>query len=247
HVLNKSAFFLVKQTEKLLSKVEQSPSKTMQAALSPVMIALIADKLLKHLDIDIKVGIAACISEITRITAPDCPYDDEKMKVVFQLIVSSFENLSDVSSRSYPKRATILETVAKVRSCLMLLDLECDQMIIEMFNYFLKTIRPHHDEVIFSSMETIMTLIFDESEDVSPDLLKPILITLKRDNEEVIPVSKNLAETVIKNSNPKLRPYLAQAIKSLGSSAKDYSEAVAAVLGENPSVTERSNENSLKD
>lgn len=60
---------------------------------------------------------------------------------VFQLIVSSFENLADQSSRSYGKRAAILETVAKVRSCVVMLDLECDALILEMFQHFLKAIR----------------------------------------------------------------------------------------------------------
>ena len=60
---------------------------------------------------------------------------------VFQLIVSSFENLSDKSSKSYGKRAMILETVAKVRSCVVMLDLECDGLIVEMFQHFLKDIR----------------------------------------------------------------------------------------------------------
>jgi hypothetical protein len=60
---------------------------------------------------------------------------------VFQLIVSSFENLDDKSSRSYVKRASILETVAKVRSCVVMLDLECDALIIEMFQHFFKAVR----------------------------------------------------------------------------------------------------------
>lgn len=63
------------------------------------------------------------------------------MQDVFQLIVSSFENLSDKSSRSYVKRTSILETVAKVRSCVVMLDLECDALILEMFQHFLKAIR----------------------------------------------------------------------------------------------------------
>lgn len=63
------------------------------------------------------------------------------LQEVFQLIVSSFENLSDKSSRSYAKRTSILETVAKVRSCVVMLDLECDALIIEMFQHFLEAIR----------------------------------------------------------------------------------------------------------
>ena len=80
------------------------------------------------------------------------------MQEVFQLIVSSFENLSDKSSRSYTKRTSILETVAKVRSCVVMLDLECETLILEMFQNFFKSIRDYHPENVFSSMETIMTL-----------------------------------------------------------------------------------------
>ncbi|XP_057803846.1 LOW QUALITY PROTEIN: sister chromatid cohesion protein PDS5 homolog C-like [Salvia miltiorrhiza] len=221
---------LLDRVEELLSKVEQSPPKTMQNALTPLMKALVMEVLLEHSDIDVKVGVASCISEITRITAPDAPYDDDKMKDVFQLIVSSFENLSDVSSRSHEKRVTILETVAKVRSCVIMLDLECDQMIVDMFQHFLKAIRANHSEMIFTSMETIMTLVIEESEDISPDLLAPILATLRRNNQEVTPIARKLAERVIQNAADKLRPCLRQAVTSLETSFDEYSEVVASVF-----------------
>lgn len=64
-----------------LSEVEQSPPDSMQNALSPLMKGLVGGKLFKHSDVDVKVAVAACISEITRITAPDAPYDDDQMKV----------------------------------------------------------------------------------------------------------------------------------------------------------------------
>ncbi|XP_022892679.1 neurofilament heavy polypeptide-like [Olea europaea var. sylvestris] len=220
---------LLDQTEDNLSKVEQSPGKSMQAALSPLMKALVADELLKHSDIDVKVAVASCINEITRITAPDAPYDDERMKDIFQLIVSSFEHLSDKSSRSYAKRAMILETVSKVRSCVIMLDLECDQMIIEMFQHFLKTIRDYHPENIFSSMETIMILVIEESEDISPELLTVLLASVKRNSEELLPVAMKLGERVFEKCGVKLKPYLTRTVKSLGISLDDYSEVVASI------------------
>jgi hypothetical protein len=61
--------------------VEQSPVKSMQNALSPSQNALVTDQLFRHSNIDVKVAVASCISEITRITAPDAPYDDDRMKV----------------------------------------------------------------------------------------------------------------------------------------------------------------------
>lgn len=60
---------------------------------------------------------------------------------IFQLTVGAFAKLSPVSSRCYTKAISILDTVAKVRSCLVMLDLELDELIIEMFQHFLKFIR----------------------------------------------------------------------------------------------------------
>lgn len=53
----------------------------MQGALVPSMGALISDGLIKHLDMDVRVSVASCLSEVARITAPEPPYKDEIMKV----------------------------------------------------------------------------------------------------------------------------------------------------------------------
>ncbi|KAE8056284.1 hypothetical protein FH972_013070 [Carpinus fangiana] len=230
---------LLDRVENCLSRVEQSPTKSMQNALSPSLKALVADKLFRHSDVDVKVAVASCISEITRITAPDAPYDDDQMKDIFQLIVSSFENLSDNSSRSYTKRTSILETVAKVRSCVVMLDLECDALILEMFQNFLKAIRDYHPENVFSSMETIMTLVIEESEDISLELLTPILDSVKKDNEEVLPLARKLAERVLESCTTKVKPYLIQAVKTLGISFDDYSKVVASICQETSGADEQ--------
>ncbi|XP_014501197.1 transcriptional regulator ATRX [Vigna radiata var. radiata] len=230
---------LLDQVESFLSKVEQSPSNSMQIALSPSLKALIADKLLRHSDDDVKVAVASCISEITRITAPDAPYDDDQMKEVFQLIVSSFENLHDTLSRSYAKRTSILETVAKVRSCVVMLDLECDALILEMFQHFFKAIREYHPENVFSSMETIMTLVLEESEDISLDLLSTLLARVKKDDEEAFPIAKKLGERVLESCATKLKPYLGQAVKSLGIPMGDYSLVLSSICQDTSDALEK--------
>ncbi|KAK3211330.1 hypothetical protein Dsin_016036 [Dipteronia sinensis] len=230
---------LLDQIESCLSRVEQSPSKSMQTALYPSLKALVTDQVFRHSDVDVNVAVAACISEITRITAPDAPYEDDQMKEVFQLIVSSFENLSDKSSRSFAKRTSILETVAKVRSCVVMLDLECDALLVEMFQHFLKAIRDDHPENVFACMETIMTLVVEESEDISQELLSPILACVKKDNEEVLPIARKLGEKVLESSAAKLKPYLLQAVKSSGISLDDYSKVVASICQEVPGAVEQ--------
>ncbi|KAL5698903.1 hypothetical protein ACHQM5_029878 [Ranunculus cassubicifolius] len=229
---------ILDKVECCLLRVEQSPSKEMQNALNPSMNALVATDLLGHADSDVNVSVASCVSEITRITAPEAPYTDDQMKQIFQLIVSSFEMLGDTSSRSYQRRVSILETVAKVRSCVVMLDLECDGMILEMFQHFLKSIHDDHPANVFSSMETIMSLVLEESEEIPPELLYPLLNSVKKENQGVLPIARKLGEKVLENCSSKLKPYLMQAVKSLGTSSKDYSKIVSSICQEAPDTTE---------
>ncbi|XP_076948936.1 uncharacterized protein LOC143621383 [Bidens hawaiensis] len=234
---------LLDKVEKLLSKVDQSPKKSMLDALKPSIRALIHDKLSKHSDVDVKVAVASCISEITRITAPDAPYDDDQMRDVFQLIVSSFEGLADQSSRSYAKRASILETVSKVRSCVIMLDLECDGLIVEMFEHFLKSVRDYHMDSVFPSMENIMVLVLEESEEIPVEMLKPLLASVKKDNKGVSPTARKLGEGVLLKSADKLKPYLKPALVSLGESLDMYAKVVTSVCEGTTATFESNDEN----
>ncbi|XP_034695673.1 sister chromatid cohesion protein PDS5-like [Vitis riparia] len=73
---------LLEKTESYLAKVEQQPCMSTKITLSPLMEALVADQILNHGNGGVKVSAVACISEITRITAPDAPYDDNQMMVL---------------------------------------------------------------------------------------------------------------------------------------------------------------------
>lgn len=53
----------------------------------------------------------------------------------------------------------------------------------ELMSCYIATLRAYHPEIIFGSMETIMTLVIEESEDISTDLLAPLLATLRRNNK----------------------------------------------------------------
>ncbi|KAL4285725.1 hypothetical protein AHAS_Ahas19G0014900 [Arachis hypogaea] len=174
---------LLDNLDLILSTVNQLPSEPIQEALVPSMKALISDELLRHTDEDVKISVTSCIAEITRITAPDTPYDDEQMKEIFNLMVAAFDKLSDISGHYYEKVLSILDNVAKIRLCLVMLDLECDNLIIEMFQHFLRIVRSNHLQDVIDSMELIMTLVLDESDEVSADLLRPLLDSLRKENQ----------------------------------------------------------------
>lgn len=43
--------------------------------------------------------------------------------------------------------------------------------------------RDYHLDSIFSSMENIMVLVLEESEEISVEMLKPLLASVKKDSE----------------------------------------------------------------
>ncbi|XP_011020619.1 PREDICTED: uncharacterized protein LOC105122931 isoform X2 [Populus euphratica] len=216
--------------ERLLTNVEQAPSRSMQDALLPPMKALISSAILRHLDEDVRVAVASCMSEITRITAPDAPYNDDLMKEIFQLTVASFEKLSHESGHCYTKAVSILENVARVRSCLMMLDLELDELILDMFQYFLKFIRSNHPQIAILAMETIMTLVIDESEGISGELLTLLLESVKNQNQSFSPIAWKLGERVITNCAAKIKPYLKEAVHSTSIPLDEYAPIVASIV-----------------
>ncbi|XP_010541569.1 PREDICTED: protein starmaker isoform X2 [Tarenaya hassleriana] len=217
---------LLNQIEKLLSQVEQSPKGPLNVSTSLVLKALAAHKILRNSDEDVRVSVASCLSQIIRITAPDAPYNDEEMKEILQLIVSTFERLDDKSSLSYDKRITILENTARIRLPVLILDLECDSLVIEMFNHFFLALRDYHPEVVSSSMNSIITLVLEESEDISPQILSPILARLRQENKGALPIAQKLAEDVLSNCASKVKPCLLKAIETLGDSLDDYNDVV---------------------
>lgn len=221
---------LLDKLERFLANVEQAPPRSMQDALLPTMKALISSALLRHSDEDVRFAVASCTSEITRITAPDAPYNDDQMKEIFQLTVASFEKLSQTSGHCYTKAVSILENVARVRSCLVMLDLELDELIIEMFQHFLKFIRSNHPKTVILAMETIMTLVIDESEEISAELLTLLLASVKKQNQSVSPIAWELGERVITNSAAKLKPYLKEAVQSTGILLDEYAPVVASIF-----------------
>lgn len=89
-MLNIVFLLLLQKAEYYLSRVEQSPNKSIEDALSPCIKALVADKLFRHSETDVIVAVASCITELTRITAPEAPYTDEEMKVSRFVDLASF-------------------------------------------------------------------------------------------------------------------------------------------------------------
>ncbi|KAL2492955.1 Tudor/PWWP/MBT superfamily protein [Abeliophyllum distichum] len=213
----------------LVSSVEQKQRKLVEEALQPSKEALIASDLLRHTEMDVKVTVASCIAEIIRISAPDVPYDDEHMKEYFQLAIMAFGNLSSEAGRCYANACLILLNTAYCQSFVVMLDLQLDELVLEMFRKFLSVIRPRHPTVVFECMEKIMNRVIENYEELSLELLSLLLATVKKENCNISPISFKLGRKVFENCAGILKPYLPEIVRSLGINLEDYSDIVASL------------------
>lgn len=76
----------MQQATTCLAELDQSPLTTTRDSMNPFFNAIVKPELLKHQDRDVKLLVATCICEITRITAPEAPYNDEILKVRFSYL-----------------------------------------------------------------------------------------------------------------------------------------------------------------
>ncbi|CAN4100173.1 unnamed protein product [Withania somnifera] len=222
---------LLDKVESLLIMVDQFPSGSTISALQTVMKALVRNEILRHTDEHVKVSVILCITEVSRITAPDQPYDDQKqMEEILWRTVVALTKLSDVSSHNYHKVVHILETVAKLRAFVMLLDFEYDNLVIEIFNIFPRIIRPYHPHNVFFRMEQIMTQLIEDSDELSVELLSPLLDSVKNENQIASPISSKLGEKVLEHCAVIVKPYLAETLKSKSLDPDDCAEIVSSIL-----------------
>ncbi|KAL3721148.1 hypothetical protein ACJRO7_005898 [Eucalyptus globulus] len=170
------------------------------------MKGLIAESLFKHCNEDVRVTVASCLSEILRIASPVQPYNDDQMKEIFQLIAEALSKLSQPSTRCYEKALSILETIARVKACLLMLDLECEAQILHMCQHFWVFTRSNQSADECWAVEQIMADILAERDDISSDLLIHLLASVLEENEKVAPSSWKLGEKLISDFAAKLRP-----------------------------------------
>lgn len=78
----------LQQAATCLSELDQSPPASILEAMQPFLKAIVKPVFLKHQDKDVKLLVATCICEITRITAPEAPYSDDVLKVHFFMKVN---------------------------------------------------------------------------------------------------------------------------------------------------------------
>ncbi|CAJ2674086.1 unnamed protein product [Trifolium pratense] len=202
--------FIVKSLRKAanaLSNLEQSPepqtAKEVQAmkkredALKPLTDAVVCRSLLHHDDKDVKLLVAICVTELFRVKAPKPPFEDMYLRDVFKLVIGLFADLADTANPLFSKRVKVLDTMAQLKCCILMLEIDCIDLVLEMFNLFFSVVRDDHNDSLINAMSSMMRDILNESEDASQKLLEVILRNLIKRKKDTTCASYKLAKSVI--------------------------------------------------
>ncbi|XP_047149337.1 sister chromatid cohesion protein PDS5 homolog B isoform X1 [Vigna umbellata] len=201
--------FIVKSLRKAantLSQIKQSPqprtAKELQAAkkqehaLKPLSNAVVCGGLLQHADKEVRLLVAMCVTELFRLMAPEPPFEDKHLRDVFTLIINLFEDLADTASPFFSKRVKVLEIMAQLKCCVIMLEINCLDLVLEMFNIFFSVVRD--EQLLISAMTSIMINILYESEEAFQQLLGVVLLNLVKQKGDGNFAAENLAASVIK-------------------------------------------------
>eukprot|EP00941_MAST-03F_sp_MAST-3F-sp1_P002543 g2543.t1 len=178
----------LRSAEAALIALSQECEKT--NGLDSVASCFVIPRILKHRDGDVCILTASCLVEIFRIYAPDAPYSNDEIIGAFSLIVQQFGAFqSEMHGPKYDRLLRILNSLATVRSCVMLAEIacgdesddeeECDDddvaapnsgPMIEMFNVLILCLQKNH---ALKLEQLICNVILSCLEFIDTDQLEP--------------------------------------------------------------------------
>ncbi|XP_073134168.1 sister chromatid cohesion protein PDS5 homolog D-like [Henckelia pumila] len=226
---------LLEKTESILTKVDQQPPSAIALALVPLMQTLITNEIMHHADVNIQIAAACCFTELTRISAPQHTYSGAEMKEFFRLCLIVLKHLSSESGRNYDRALHMLETIARLKSSAILLDVDGDELIVEMFQLFFSAISPDQPADTFVHMEAIMSCVIQESRKISFKLLRPLLDSVKTNNKNISLMSWELGNAVFRNCSNKLQRPLKKTVRAKNLDVAEYAVIIASLCQGEPS------------
>ncbi|KAI9801108.1 MAG: hypothetical protein M1833_002976 [Piccolia ochrophora] len=121
---------------KELREMEQEEND--RTSFTKVAKELAAQGLLGHKDRGVRAWTACCLVDILRLCAPDAPYTSNQLKDIFTLLVTSIlPALSDPSNAYNNQHMYVLQSLAQVKSVILLTDLpSADSLTLHLFSSF---------------------------------------------------------------------------------------------------------------
>ncbi|KAH8594999.1 armadillo-type protein [Bisporella sp. PMI_857] len=109
-----------------------------KSSLTGVAKELAAHNLLSHKDKGVRAFAACCLVDVLKLCAPDAPFTGTQLKDIFTLFITSIlPALSDPSNAYNPQHKYVLQSLAEVKSIVLVMDLpNADVLMVHLFSSF---------------------------------------------------------------------------------------------------------------
>ncbi|KAI5955434.1 PDS5 [Candida margitis] len=151
------------------------------SSLKSVTKDLVDKRLLNHPSIGVQAFACCCISDILRLHAPNAPYQDEQLSLVFESFFKQFSRLATTGKTERPQYYSqyvyLLKRLAETKSIILILDLHESQKLMKLlfdafYNIGTKQNFPRELETLVTD---ILSEVISESEAVPLDIIKMVL------------------------------------------------------------------------
>lgn len=198
---------------------------------------MINKKLINHKDPGVQSLVSCCISDILRIYAPDAPYTDGELSIIFRLFIKQFKRLADQENGYYTQQVYLITRLAEVRSIILVTDIEENTSLIEnIFELFYDTSNNFHKK-LEPIISDILIEIISEWDQISSNVLKLILNKFLTNNNRD---GHSIASTLSTSSSSPFNFTLAICNANPDRLARQLTKFFSEVLFENNEVEENS-------
>eukprot|EP00889_Picochlorum_renovo_P008169 jgi/Picre1/35199/NNA_002661.t1 len=230
---------LIRTLAGLLRSSSQRSTEVKRAMGDFVKFLGVSD-ILKHRDREMKLYVSVCSVHVLRLHAPDTPFSDETLALVFHVFINAIKGLSDIASPFFDDSLDLLKIAAKIKCCLLMLDLEqADSLLLELCSTMFGVVNSdNYEEIVEPALDLVSTLV-DESDLIPQSLLDCILGNLAPsclgpEGEEVSQSAQMFAWGLLKRSRESMQPHVQRFLTQLDKAnhlTSDYPQLVEAVMG----------------
>ncbi|KAL2000637.1 hypothetical protein VTN02DRAFT_2838 [Thermoascus thermophilus] len=177
-----------------LRKLEQE--ETDKDSLKKVSQELASGHLLAHKDRGVRAWTACCVVDVLRLCAPDAPFTGNQLKDIFTSIVSSIiPALADPSNAYNAQHIYVLNSLAEVKSIVLLTDLDSPETLLlplftSCFDIVSGSSKASTGEEVAKNVEFDMTrllvTVIDESPTLAPEIVDIIVAQFLRVDPRVL-------------------------------------------------------------
>jgi sister-chromatid-cohesion protein PDS5 len=127
-----------------LQELQQELSKLDQQYIVRDSLATVKKELLtliQHKDKYVRILVACCLSDILRLYAPDAPFTPNQLKSIFTLFFKQLHFIHDPSNTYFSNYFYLLDSMSSIKSVVLMADLNCDSLIVDVFQDFFEIIK----------------------------------------------------------------------------------------------------------